>query len=62
MKIITKKKAIEQIAKQTLGISTLKTRKSDALDFHEVAVWQVREALSLAYEAGEQATKQTNNH
>jgi hypothetical protein len=35
-----------------LGFITLTTRNSDRLDFKEVAVWQVREALEAAYEAG----------
>ena len=29
------------IAKATLHIDTLETRKSDSLDFHDVAVWSV---------------------
>ena len=40
------------IAKEVLGIETLETRKSDRLDFHEVAVWEMREALALAYQMG----------
>lgn len=43
------------IAQTTLGIETLETRRSDPLDFHEVAVWSIREALQAAYEAGRQA-------
>jgi len=38
-----------------LGFDTLETRNSDRLDFREVAVWQVREALQAAYEAGRTA-------
>jgi hypothetical protein len=41
-----------------LGFGTLTTRNSDRLDFREVAVWQVREALEAAYEAGKQAAKE----
>ena len=37
------------IAREQLGISTLTTRNSDSLDFHSVAVWQVRRALEAAY-------------
>ena len=33
------------IAKATLHIDTLETRKSDSLDFHDVAVWSVKAAL-----------------
>lgn len=38
-----------------LGFDTLETRNSDRLDFREVAVWQIREALLAAYEAGKAA-------
>ena len=41
-----------KIATEHLGISTLRTRNSDSLDFHHVAVWQVRQALEAAYQAG----------
>ena len=40
------------IARETLHIDTLETRKSDALDFHDVAVWSVKAALEAAYRAG----------
>ncbi|MBU2803999.1 hypothetical protein HF668_02240 [Acidithiobacillus ferridurans] len=40
------------IAKSRLGIETLDTRNSDKLDFHEVAVWAVLEALEEAYMEG----------
>jgi hypothetical protein len=45
-------KTIERIAREILRIETLETRKSDSLDFHEVAVWSVKEALETAYRAG----------
>src|SRR5437870_2418819 len=41
------------IAGQHLGIATLETRQSDALDFHEVSVWGLKHALAAAYQAGE---------
>jgi Family of unknown function (DUF6900) len=41
-----------------LGIVTLDTRNSDRLDFREVAVWQIEEALEAAYEAGKQAARE----
>jgi hypothetical protein len=41
-----------------LGFGTLTTRNSDRLDFREVAVWQVRDALEAAYEAGKQAARE----
>ncbi len=43
---------IAEIARQTLGIETLEQRKADSLDFHELSVWSIRQALQQAYEAG----------
>jgi hypothetical protein len=43
---------LASIARRTLNIQTLATRKMDSLDFHEVAVWQVLEALRLAHRMG----------
>ena len=43
---------LTQIAQQHLGIETLQTRRSDSLDFHDVAVWCVRDALGAAFKAG----------
>ena len=43
---------LTQIAQQHLGIETLQTRRSDSLDFHDVAVWCVRDALDAAFKAG----------
>lgn len=43
---------LAQIARATLGFTTLQSRNSDALDFREVSVWQVRQALQEAFEAG----------
>lgn len=51
---------IEDIASQQLHISTLETRESDRLDFHEVSVWGVKKALLLAYEAGLKASIKRN--
>ena len=41
-----------QIAKTHLDIETLKTRKMDSLDFHDCAVWKIKDALKAAYDAG----------
>jgi hypothetical protein len=49
--------AIRKIACDVLGIETLDTRKSDRLDFHDLAVWQIRQALDAAYEAGRKAAR-----
>ena len=40
------------IAKKHLGIKTLETRNSDRLDFHDTAVWCIRDALEAAFKAG----------
>lgn len=44
-----------EIAREHLGIETLETRNSDSLDFHNVSVWGVKDALQAAYEAGVRA-------
>ena len=46
---------LTQIAKEKIGIDTLATRNSDGLDFHDVAVWSLRNALEAAFKAGQQA-------
>ena len=43
---------VASIAEQHLGLETLDEQHSDSLDFHEVAVWDVRAALAAAYAAG----------
>ena len=43
---------LTRIAQEHLFIDTLETRKSDSLDFHDVSVWGVKEALLAAYQAG----------
>ena len=43
--------AIERVRK-TLGIETFETRNRDALDFHEVSVRALREAVQIAFSAG----------
>ena len=40
------------IAQQHLGIETLQTRSSDRLDFHDTAVWCLKDALEAAFKAG----------
>lgn len=58
-KITAKSKddVIREIARKMLFIETLEERKSDDLDFHNVGVWCVRNALEAAYEAGKKARK-----
>lgn len=50
-------KVIEDIAREKLDVQTLETRRSDSLDFYDVAVWQLRAALEVAYRAGLAAAK-----
>ena len=47
----------EKIAKEEMFIESLNEQKSDSLDFHEVHVSQVSDALRKAYEAGKAAAK-----
>lgn len=42
-----------EIAKKYLGVDTLEERKRDSLDFHDIAVWQIKDALEAAYAAGQ---------
>ena len=37
---------------EILGIETLKERKMDSLDFHELGVWNIEKALESAYNMG----------
>ena len=47
--------AINKIAKAILDIETLETRHSDKLDFHDLGVWSIKEALEAAFKAGQAA-------
>ena len=49
------KSVIKKIARDTLLLATLETQKSDSADFHDMAVWQIKEAMEQAYEAGKKA-------
>jgi len=49
------KTKLEQIAKNVLDLETLETRHSDSLDFHDLSVWQIKEALKQAFIAGQQS-------
>lgn len=50
-------KVLERIAKEVLFMDTLEERRSDHLDFFNVSVWGVREALERAYEEGKKAER-----
>ena len=45
--------ALADIASSFLQLETLATRNRDGLDFHDLAVWQIKAALEAAYEAGQ---------
>ncbi len=51
---------INEIAKRILSIETLEEQNMDSLDFHEVSVWGIEQALQLAYEAGRTAATTEN--
>ena len=46
------------IAREHLGIPTLEPRNADSLDFHDVSVWGVKNALRHAYQAGMNASSE----
>lgn len=48
---------IEQIAKRHLRVETLKSRNSDRLDFYDLGVRSLEDALKAAFEAGQKAGK-----
>lgn len=56
---MTKKEqaAIERIAKEILHLETLETRHGDEFDFHDCAVWNIKEALERAYQLGKEQGK-----
>jgi hypothetical protein len=46
-------KILTDIAQKNFpGVETLKTRNSDDMDFHDVAVWAIKAALEDAFIAG----------
>ncbi len=44
--------ALSEIARKCLRIETLETKKIDRLEFHDLAVWNIKDALAAAYELG----------
>ena len=48
------KEKIEEIAENILDIETLEIRNRDHLDFYDLSVWKIKEALEKAYKAGEE--------
>lgn len=53
---------LTEIANRYLDIPTLQERRSDNLDFHEVSVWGVKDALWHAYQAGVNSTATGRDH
>lgn len=47
-------KKLEKFAKDILFVETLETRNSDGLDFYDISVWGLKEALLQAYKLGQQ--------
>ena len=43
---------LTEIARNKMLVATLETRSSDSLDFYDIAVWQIKDALRAAYDAG----------
>ena len=43
---------VSEIAVKFLGVKNLETQHSDALDFHDLAVWTLKAALEAAFSAG----------
>lgn len=50
---------IEDIARRVLSVRTLETRGRDMHDFHSLAVWNIKDALERAFEAGRAASPPT---
>lgn len=46
------RQVLSRIALEQLRVPTLEARESDRLDFHEVSVWSLRDALLYAYTQG----------
>ena len=48
---------IEEIAKRNLHVETLHVRHQDRLDFYDLAIWNIRNALVEAYTLGQKNVK-----
>ena len=49
---------VKKIADEVLGVKSLETQNMDSLDFHELSVWSIKEALIRAVKEGEELGKQ----
>ena len=52
---------LASIASQFFGTETLATRNSDALDFYDIAVWNLKAALEAAYREGRHSAEPGNS-
>ena len=59
-KVVNKDKAFEIIVKYYADIDTLETRHSDELDFHDIAVWTLKNCMEEAYKLGFKVGKENN--
>ena len=55
-----KMEAAAEAIRKRLGLETLADRKRDALDFHEISVAALRDAIAIAFEAGFDAAESHN--
>ncbi|MBX3322439.1 MAG: hypothetical protein KF757_05560 [Phycisphaeraceae bacterium] len=55
----TRDNAIDRIAREVLDLETLESRNADRLDFHDLSVCAIKDALERAYEAGRKAAPPT---
>src|SRR5579875_2488702 len=53
----TDKAILAEIAKKHLFIDVLDSRQSDRLDFHDLAVWSIEQALEAAFQTGYDAAE-----
>ena len=59
---MNKDKIILNIAKENFNIKTLEVRNRDSLDFHDVSVVSIKNALEQSYQAGIKSTEPDNSY
>ena len=47
-----KEEQLAAVAKEVFGVESLETKNRDSEDFHEVAVWDLKQALEKAFQLG----------
>lgn len=55
MQTFNRDQILERIARKELGVATLQRRGRDGLDFYEIGVISLKNALEAAYQAGREA-------